>query len=166
MWLHSKVVIIPKNQDKYKNDARFKDHKLPDGRIFATIGAGPDGPGQKFLVSSPNRPNDVAFTEKNADAWYQVLRSPSGNEDDDIEALFAADASYGDDLDYAGVPFWDDEYNSNGFAHGLLLAVGYTGFQKPPWTPGWDHVVPFPKAPERKGSVKIECSPENPNCMK
>jgi hypothetical protein len=163
---HYKVVFIPNNQDRWKNDERFKNNVLPDGRHFATIAAGPGGKGDKLLVSGVNRPLDVEYTSK-GDDWYQTFgSSPSGNDDTDIENLLAADNRYMDDLEYAGIPMFGG-YNCFGYGRGLLQVSGFTTAVEPPGSFGWNSVVPIPPKPtEKKGSVDIECSPENPGCMK
>jgi RHS repeat-associated protein len=165
---HAKIVIIPKNQAKYENDARFRN-KLPDGRRFATLGAGPGGSRDRYLVSAPNRPNDIsftkaAFTQGAPYAFSEELTIPGGDEDIIIEALFLTDERYLDNFKYdASQILWADGYNSNGYANGLLKATGFKGYSQPPSTRGWDNMVPFPP---KRHKVEIECMPENPNCLK
>jgi RHS repeat-associated protein len=156
---HSKITIIPKNQGMYTRDARFRN-RLPDGRVYATIGAGPSGSIPGFLgelVAGINRPRDVDQTHNTSD---EELRLPDGvDEDAAIAELFSAEGAYNNDLEYALFPKrGQNEYNSNGFAHGLLNVLGFTGYQTPPRTPGFDISVPPQEFHQPTGTITvIEC---------
>lgn len=154
---HSKITIIPQNQAKYRDDTRFKN-TLSDGRHYATIGAGPGGhiPGLLGkLVGGVNRDKDVDQSHNTSD---EELKLPDGsNEDDMIEQLFAATANYRNDLDYALYPdSGHNEFNSNGFAHGLLNFLGFQGYHQPPGTTGFNIIVP-PQEFKRPKITIIEC---------
>jgi len=161
---HAKVTIIPKNQGKYASDKRFKN-QLPDGRKFATIGAGPSNesvtgvvaPGR--LVSAPNRGRDVGQLLDKENKSSVLLTPPGGDEDAAIEALFAADANYGDNEDYEFFPSArSDGYNSNSYVSGLLRAVGFGGYARPPLAPGFGK--PLPPGDFKKGVVTVEDCPD------
>ena len=140
---HSKITIIPKNQSRYRHDARFKN-KLPDGRVYATIGAGPERPipgAMGHLIAGVDRERDVKQDKLQSN---EKLTLPNGmSEDAAIDALFSDEAAYRNDLDYALFPDkGKDEYNSNGFANSLLKAAGFGGYKQPPSTPGWRVLLP------------------------
>ncbi len=168
---HSKIVIIPKNQAKYAHDARFK-HVTPDGRRFATIGAGPQGKVPYFLgklIGKEGRETDVASTAAGADSPNQDLALPGGmSEDEAISALFNGLSNFQNDSDYSLFPDRSDpnsraiDYNSNGFANGLLHAEGFSGYDRPAATPGFD--IPVPDSAFLKhGTITVtECTPEHP----
>ena len=135
---HTKITIIPNNQERYANDERFTKHpRLADGRLYATIGAGPEG---GLLVGRPNRDTDLTQDRNTTD---QLLTLPPGkSEDEIIEELFAKGDAYDDDLDYALWPSsWADGRNSNSYALGLLHAVGFRHLKVPPATLGWDKLL-------------------------
>jgi RHS repeat-associated protein len=141
---HSKWVMIPDNQAGYRNNPLFQN-RLPDGRRYATLGAGPEG---GRLVSRPNRERDVNLSDNN---FQREVGLPRGlTEDQTISRMFAADANYRDDLNYDLYPrgFFGgsdtDGYNSNGYARGLGEAVGLTGMPNFNGTsvPGWSKPVP------------------------
>ena len=61
--------------------------------------------------------------------------------------------SYDDSLQYDPTPNQfpigtDDQYNSNGFASGLLGSGGATEVEPPPLAPGFNKPVPFGNLPE------------------
>jgi hypothetical protein len=140
---HSKITIIPNNQAKWANDPNFSNTlPLPDGRHYATLGAGPEGhnpQGGNNLVSKPNRKRDLIRDKNKSSA---LLKCPK-SEDESIKDLFAADAKYNDAALYDFFPpFWADGYNSNSYAHGLLNAVGFSNIPTPPSAPGFGKPLP------------------------
>ena len=143
---HAKITIIPNDQRRYANDGRFQN-RLPDGRVYATIGGGPSNnnpfdPGT--LVGAPNRERDVEQGHNNFDRQLRHPGISSGKmtENDVIGRLFAADAAYGDDQDYDYFPQADEDgFNSNGYARGVLEAAGYRDVPQPPNTPGFEKPV-------------------------
>jgi hypothetical protein len=158
-FVHSKVVVVPDNQDKWKNHERFKDNKLPDGRHFATFGAeGIDGK----VVSDVNRTRDVKFTENGANSFDAILEHPEVNsgaitEDQLIERMFEQEKNFQDgvlDYDVAPSALPGEGYNSNSWARGFLLAAGfrYTGYVGS--APGYFH--PIPAQYFRRATVTIE----------
>jgi RHS repeat-associated protein len=141
---HSKWVMIPDNQAQYRNNPLFQN-RMPDGRRYATLGAGPEN---GRLVSHPNRERDVNLSDNN---FQREVGLPRGlTEDQTIARMFAADANYRDDLDYDYYPrgFFGgsdtDGYNSNSYARGLGEAVGLTGMPNLSGAsvPGWSKPVP------------------------
>jgi hypothetical protein len=139
---HSKVTVIPNNQAKWANDPNFSN-TLPDGRHYATFGAGPEGynpQGGNNLVSNLNRPRDLIRDKNKSSAR---LKCPKKSEDDSIKDLFDADAKYNDAALYDFIPpSWADGYNSNSYAHGLLNAVGFKNIPTPPSAPGFGKPLP------------------------
>ena len=141
---HMKTVIIPNNQERYRNNAFFQN-VLPDGRRYATLGAGPEG---GFLVSNPNRERDVALDRNN---YNHDLQLPVNvTEEEMIYRLFATDAAYRDNLDYDFYPqgFFgggSDGYNSNSYTRGLLESVGFRDLPRfnGSVVPGWNKPVPL-----------------------
>ena len=138
---HSKVTVIPNNQAKWANDPRFSN-TLPDGRHYATLGAGPEGhnpQGGNNLVSNLNRQRDLIRDKNKSSAPLKCPKS----EDDSINDLFDADAKYNDAALYDFIPpSWADGYNSNSYAHGLLNAVGFSNIPTPPSAPGFGKPLP------------------------
>jgi RHS repeat-associated protein len=156
---HAKVTMIPENQAKYKHDPRFQNI-APDGRRFATLGAGPDRWGA--LVSAPNRDiNDVTAVVLNDHTSDEGLQIPGGDEDAMIEKLFELDANYNDREFYTFFPSaFNGRFNSNSYASGLLLAAGFTNFPPPPNAPGFDR--PMPSSVFKRARVIIEeCNETN-----
>ena len=85
------------------------------------------------------------------------------DEDEIIDRPFETDAQYSDNANYDFFPTKDNEsYNSNGYASGLLEAVGYDprGYEavfEPPYTPGFNIPLPFiPIDPLPRGTVTVE----------
>lgn len=127
---HSKIVIVPRNQEQWSKTAIFQSGgKLSDGRVYITIGGGPDRGGiadRGKLIISPNRPTDLNLSR---DAASQRLDLPKGvTEDATIRGLITAQANYKDNLDYDLFPnaAYNDRnsYNSNSAVSGLLNATG------------------------------------------
>ena len=125
---HGKIVIVPRDQDRWRTTIYFnRSSQLPDGRHYITIGAGPDQ-ATTFdygnLIGSLNRPTDLDLT---SNVRNDLLQMPRGvSEDDMIGRLVTAAENYPDNLEYDLFPgtLGADGYNSNGFARGLLDAVG------------------------------------------
>jgi len=115
---HSSIMIIPENQGLFAGRGPFTN-SLPDGRKYATLGAGPSG---LRLKSDPNRPNDVNLANK---VEYETVDVGSRCEDDVVVDLLAADSAYKDDLLYDPVPLpFGPGHNSNSYVSGLLGSVG------------------------------------------
>ena len=140
---HAKVTVVPNNQQRYQNDPRFPN-RLPDGRVFATIGAGPENasvsPGN--LVADLNRERDVGKTMADENEFSEPLVPPGGDEDAAIQSLFAAEANYDDSENYDYFPSQSGGRNSNSFVRGLLDATGFRGYQIPSRVPGFEFPVP------------------------
>ena len=137
---HSKITIIPVNQAAYANDPRFSN-TLPDGRRYATLGAGPEGGN---LVSNPNRPRDINRDHNNSSSPLNPADCGDGSRSEDkiIEDLFKSDGAYDDKFDYELIPNrFSNGYNSNGYVNGLLNAVGFSPLA-PSGTPGFTKPVP------------------------
>jgi RHS repeat-associated protein len=137
---HSKITIIPRNQTLWANDPRFV-HTLPDGRQYATLGAGPEG---GHLISNLNRPRDLvrSHNKSSQQCTHPDITKP---EDQLIRDLLHADSRYRDRLDYEYFPVsFTDGFNSNSYISGLLNATGLyiQGVHAPPTTPGFEKPVP------------------------
>lgn len=118
--------MVPKNQPYWRSGERAKlfTNKI-NGYWYATLGAGPLRQGcNGVLVSDINRYTDV---REPPSFPVRRLAVPQEAEDDKIGLLLNRDSNYRDDLPYAclpDIPFSDNTYNSNGYAHGLLNAAG------------------------------------------
>ena len=153
---HAYLCLISDGHPAFEDDPRFAN-LLPDGRRFATLGAGPKNmqPFFSTLVSDVNRAWDT--TDLLPDTYDAGIQHPhvlagTATEREVVERLFAADAAYGDATDYDAVPFrWSDGYNSNSYIAGLLAATGWD-VAKPPRVPGWTKPLP-PEAFGVAGSV-------------
>jgi len=130
---HTSVKIEPENQDKYKDDPRFKNNLTEDGKVYATIGGGPDNSSIKGLgnlIGNVNRTRDV-------DPLIKVYESPNlvstQSEDNYIETLFSLERNYQDNLKYNLFPDVNSlvGYNSNSYTSGILTAANI----KPPILP-------------------------------
>ena len=143
---HAYLLIASAGHPAFEDDPRFAN-LLPDGRRFATLGAGPRDmqPFFSTLVSDVNRAWDT--TSLLPDTYDAGIQHPDvvggrATEREVIERLFAADATYDDATDYDMVPFrWSSGYNSNSYISGLLAATGWT-VARPPRVPGWGKPLP------------------------
>ena len=145
---HVSILMVPRDQARYAENGAFIN-PYPRGGKFATLGAGPSGfPGS--LLSRENRENDV-----NLDIKVEYVKVDLGGRDENevIDALFAADAAYKDNLNYDFIPkAGSDGYNSNSYASGLLGAVGL----KPPAV---THTVPGYGKPVPSSAFKVPPTP-------
>jgi hypothetical protein len=143
--------MVPRNQDRYSRDPNFQN-KLPDGRRFATLGAGPE---DGRLVGNPNRPTDVDDSKNN---YRRELAIPENRtEDQMIAALFAADAGYNDKLDYDVLPAISDGYNSNSYARGMLDRAGFKAIPKLGYVPGYNKPIPSSSINKEIEKQKMSC---------
>lgn len=143
---HTKIAIIPEDQDKYRNVAGF--FRGPSGEYMEFMGAGPSNNPVSTLMGNGgnlykgiNRPTDV----RAAPAFQENLKIPEGKtEDDMIGSLTSAFNNYRNNEKYTLFPRpGKDEYNSNSFTHGLLDAAGFDDVQKPDLnTPGFSNPLP------------------------
>jgi RHS repeat-associated protein len=124
--LHMKIVIIPDDQDSFRNDRRF-DNQLGSTR-FATIGAGPDTWRNVFgpLVEGVDRGTDVSKVKSGESFEIAEIKPGKGDTENAlIDRLFGVAGSYQDKLDYSLYPSKDgSDYNSNGFIVGLVNVLG------------------------------------------
>jgi RHS repeat-associated protein len=152
---HTKIIIIPDNQEGYRHHPSFQN-RLSDGRRFATIGAGPEN---GRLVSRVNRPTDVDDSKNN---FRRVLAIPAGKtEDQMILNLSVANMRYNDSLDYDTVPTsWNDGYNSNSFTAGLLREAGFTDVPKVGYVPGFNN-KPIPHSSFNRKLPDVACKPKD-----
>jgi len=140
---HSSIRITPIDQERYKNDPRFKTDG--NGNKYLTIGAGLGG--AMKLVSNRNRPTDMA----EQDGAMDIGASDKDCENKQIDKLLELDNNYQDNLYYEASPqAVNNSYNCNSYTHGLLNAAGIVapdvvgniveseggGF------PGWERPVP------------------------
>ena len=128
--MHALIRITPDNQDRWKDDPRFKLRDA-NGRAYMTLGAGPIGP---RLVSEHNRDRD---TRPHAQGVV-IVPGPAG-EDALIEKLLELDGHYSDQLQYALSGFIG--HNSNSYVAGLLRAAGLAVAKPSGWLPGWNNPV-------------------------
>ena len=143
---HAYLMVISAGHPAFEDDPRFAN-VLPDGRRYATLGAGPRNmqPFFSTLVSNVNRAWDT--TQLLPDTYDAGIQHPDvlagrATEREVVERLFAADARYSDAFDYDAVPFrWSSGYNSNSYISGLLAATGWR-VAKPPRVPGWTKPLP------------------------
>nr|WP_067298395.1 RHS repeat-associated core domain-containing protein [Marinobacterium profundum] len=138
---HSKLTIIPQNQERWRNDPRF-NNELPDGSLYATIGAGPEGFMGETLVSNVNRERDLIMKKNVFSRSIFTMSCPSPEEEDRIILhAFQMDSVYRDNLDYDFFPDKDESgNNSNSYISGLLNALG-NPMPQPPKTPGYEKPV-------------------------
>jgi len=134
---HTSIRIIPENQELYKDNPNFSN-TLEDGRVYATLGAGPEG---GDLTGGINRASDVDQTNK---VNFTSVDIGTLNEDSVISSLFDSSSNYQNQLDYDLFPrndgqrrWWvaDDGYNSNSYTSGLLNSAGL-------YVPGVDYKTP------------------------
>jgi RHS repeat-associated protein len=138
---HSKLTIVPQNQERWRNDPRF-NNELPDGRVYATVGAGPEGFMGETLISNINRARDLIMNGNVFSRSIFTMSCPSPEaEDRVISNFFQTDANYRDNLDYDFFPDSSENgNNSNSYISGLLNAVGHP-MPQPPNTPGYEKPV-------------------------
>jgi hypothetical protein len=157
-YLHASLRIVPKNQDRWKNQAPFNvvhnppapyDRPAPiDGKAWITIGAGSGAADTSStcsgtLTSNFNRSGDIGDPIHR----FERLSYVAEMEDYFIERLIAANRNYDDDLPYACFPEnGDPYYNSNSYIAGILEAtrLGAPRFVTQIWKslPGWLKPVP------------------------
>jgi RHS repeat-associated protein len=133
---HSKVVIIPDDQDSWRDhpDART----FLNGEVYMTIGAGSvDGK----LTDGLNRTRDVIRTHN---VFSTSVNLPAGmTENQYIGKLLSAHENYQDNAKYVWFPAKSSSsYNSNSYASGLLNATGGRVSQTPPSAPGYAKPLP------------------------
>ena len=145
---HASIRIEPEDQSRAQSDP-FVGRNFKTGKRYATLGAGPNSnnpvaviAGSTELMSDVNRDRD--FDLQSFPKTEEVVLDLGGRDEGEvIDALFAADANYDDNLPYELLPDGDGKsYNSNSYVSGLLTAVGFT---PPPLTsnvPGYDQPVP------------------------
>jgi hypothetical protein len=143
---HAYLMVIIDDHPAFEDDPRFSQ-TLPDGRRYATLGAGPRNMMPLFseLVSGVNRHADRSpflIDTFDVEIQHPLVEEGAATERDIVDALFAADARYDDATAYDIVPFrWSDGYNSNSFIAGLLAFTGWQ-VEKPGRVPGWDKPLP------------------------
>jgi hypothetical protein len=143
---HAYLMVIVDDHPAFEGDTRFH-RQLPDGRRYATLGAGPRGmmPVFSTLVSGVNRAADLSPLL--ADTFDLAIQHPDveagrRTERDVVDELFAVDAAFSDELPYDILPFpWSDGYNSNSYIAGLLSVAGWQA-ERPGRVPGWTKPVP------------------------
>lgn len=169
---HGSIKFKPENQEKYKNDARFKPDPS-DGELYVTIGAGPE---KGKLVSRLNREKDFDQSNK----ILETIPIVSIEQEDAVfQELIKLDSNYKDNLEYDLFPNpnkvktiktvdveiggtepddvfppmtikqerqssnqWGDSYNSNSYWKGLLNAADVPVSKIELDMPGQDKPVP------------------------
>lgn len=158
---HAYLMVIVDDHPAFEDDPRF-DNQLPDGRRYATLGAGPRNMMPLFseLVSGVNRKADlcpILIDTFDLEIQHPGVEAGLATERAVVEALFTTDARYGDSVSYDIVPFdWSDGFNSNSFVAGLLEVTGWE-VERPGRVPGWEKPLPA----EAFG-VSEELDPEAP----
>jgi hypothetical protein len=166
-FYHASIIIIPEDQEKYKDNELYKKNVLTDEegneKFFVTLGAGPDnflGGWTSKLESNLNRDKDIILDIKVESIILDIGRR---DENEVIEQLLLADSNYDDNLDYDYMASPDDErkwyladdgYNSNSYVAGILRAVGLTIPEIQSNVPGYDKPVPI----ESFGVIDTDCS--------
>jgi len=119
-YYHAKIIIVPDDQDTFRDDRRFQTTK--NGKKFLVIGGGPDTSVSVFgpLIGGLNRPKDVSKTLSGES--LEVGRIDPGNGDTEnnlINRMIGVAKSYADNKPYSLSPSANgDDYNSNS----LLMA--------------------------------------------
>jgi hypothetical protein len=140
------MVIVASDHPAFEDDPRF-ERRLPDGRRYATLGAGPRGmmPVFSTLVSGVNRAADLShllIDTFDMEVQHPEVEAGLRTERDVVDELLAVDAAYDDELPYDILPFpWSDGYNSNSYLSGLLEVTGWET-ERPGRVPGWNKPVP------------------------
>jgi uncharacterized protein RhaS with RHS repeats len=119
---HLKFILIPDDQDAFRNDDRFERDE--NGTIFATLGAGPAGALQ--LEAGRNRPNDVA-QYLNGDTVILGNITPvkgGGTDTDLINRILGVGLSYRGNLRYTFGGELGLSPNSNSYLAGLINRLG------------------------------------------
>ena len=143
---HAYLMVIVDRHPAFEDDPRFQS-VLPDGRRYATLGAGPRGMNPFFstLESKVNRAWDAnLLLPDSQDVTIQHPEVAAGRmtEREAVDLLFSADAAYDDAMPYDIVPFtWSSGYNSNSYLSGLLQVTGWRP-DRPEDVPGWDKPLP------------------------
>lgn len=143
---HAYLMVIVDDHPAFAGDPRF-ENQLPDGRRYATLGAGPANMNPFFstLISGINRKADLsALLIDTFDVEIQHPDVDGGlrTERAVVDELFAADSRYCDQFAYDIVPFsWSDGFNSNSYVAGLLSATGWQ-VERPGRVPGWTKPLP------------------------
>lgn len=142
---HASLKIIPKDQARYAGNPNFQRGK--DGKLFMTLGAGPENNSPinwGHLTAAPNRDKDMN-KEKTSST---ELALPKGEKDENkvIDGLIKSGENFDNHkIDYEAFPTGDN-FNSNSYLHGLLDANGFTEKEgvpsQMPNNPGWDKPVP------------------------
>jgi hypothetical protein len=143
---HAYLMVIIDDHPAFEDDPRF-ENRLPDGRRYATLGAGPRNmvPFFSELVSGVNRKADlcpILIDTFDIEIQHPRVETGEATERAVVDALFAMDAGYGDKIPYDIVPFdWSDGFNSNSFVAGLLEVTGWE-VASPGRVPGWEKPLP------------------------
>jgi hypothetical protein len=133
---HASVRATPNDQGRWAGDSRFQ--RDGTGRLFVTFGAGPKFCSSRgvCLQSALNRSKDAA-----PHAGSEVIEIGGRDENEVLEALFRADASYNDQRGYAFFPRASGGgYNSNSYVAGLLQTTGLSAprTSSKRTLPGWN----------------------------
>ncbi len=135
---HASLLVVPRHNSLYAGRKAFVND-YPGGLKFAALGAGRER--GLTLVSRLNREADIDLSTK---VEYQQVDLGGRDEDQLVADLFAADASYEDDLGYRPWPGAEsDRYNSNSYVSGVLQAVGLMPPVLRSNTPGYGKPIPI-----------------------
>ena len=150
---HFSWLIVPEDQDTWKNHPDFKNNITADGKVYATIGGGPDSPLSDFIAdfglpnlhSGINRqPYDVDLTIKTFTT--QINQLVIGDENLKIQQLLNLNKNFEANPDKPNYWFFpkknDNFYNSNSYFTGIGKAAGIPIPQINFQAPGYDKPLP------------------------
>lgn len=150
---HASWLIVPDNQELWKNNDNFKSNVLPDGRVYATLGGGPDNALSDLVMGYelPNLQGGVNRAPYDIDLSNKVLTiqiPPASipNEDQTIQAMLNLNHNYQNNLDKPN--YWlfpsdkNNSYNSNSYFTGIGQAAGLPIPQVDINVPGYNKPVP------------------------
>ena len=151
---HFSWLIIPDDQETWKNHPDFKDNKTIDGKVYATIGGGPDKPIDDFakdfglpnLHGGLNRePFDTNLSIKNFTT--QINPSLVGNENIKIQQILNLNQSFESNPNKPNYWFYPEQfknsYNSNSYFTGIGRAAGLPIPQINIKAPGYNKPLPM-----------------------
>jgi len=137
---HSFIKITPDNPNDFPNISMQTD---PNGKKFFTI-EGEPGWGDWYLNKDQNNKSDVAAITKDKATNLGRITCGKRNDTDAIKDFLNAYNNYqNSSLWYSAKP-GGNQYNSNGFSHGIIDAVGGASpdLSGDGRYVGWDNPVP------------------------
>lgn len=150
---HFSWLIVPDDQNAWKDHPDFKNNKTIDGKVYATIGGGPDSPFTDFITEFglPNlhgginrQPYDTDLTIKT----FSVQIEPTfiGNENAKIQQLLDLNKNFETNPNKLNYWFFPENnnnfYNSNSYFTGIGQAAKLPIPQIDIKAPGYNKAVP------------------------